>query len=207
MRTGEPKIVGIVLAAGVSSRMGRVKALLPWGDTCLLDRVIDNASGSKLDGLIVVLGHEAERIREHVDLNGMNVVVNHNYHAGQSTSLHAGLCAVSGDVDGVLFLLGDQPFIDDTVIDRLIDAYTNRQSGFVVPLYRGQRGNPVLVDRSMFDAVKRITGDRGARCLFTAMSHQLQEIELSAPAILVDIDTMEDYRECLSLSGSPRTIF
>jgi len=203
MADGEAKVAGIVLAAGLSRRMGRTKALLPWGEACMLDRVIVNAAGSKLDPLIVVLGHDAERIREQVDLHRVNVVINHAYAAGQSTSLHAGLDAVGPDVDAALFLLGDQPFITTEIINTLITAFQSRQSCFVIPVYRGTRGNPVLVQRSVFGLLKNISGDRGARCLFDAMNEQIREVEVSSPAVLVDIDTLTEYRALQGLEDIP----
>jgi molybdenum cofactor cytidylyltransferase len=203
MDSGELKIVGIILAAGLSKRMGRVKSLLPWGDSLLLDRVIENAYHSRLSGLVVVLGHEAENIRKRIDFKEAKVIVNSDYRAGQSSSLQAGLGALPVDTDGVMFLLGDQPFIDHKIIDNLICAFQKRQSTLIIPTYQGKRGNPVLMHSSIFDMVERITGDVGARVLFGNLSSQIQEVEVSDPCIFVDIDTIEEYRRLVCLSAAP----
>lgn len=203
MGSSELKIVGIILAAGLSKRMGRVKSLLPWGDCLLLDRVIDNAYHSKLAGLVVVLGHEAENIRKRIDFKEAKVIVNSDYGTGQSTSLQAGLGALPVDTDGVMFLLGDQPFIDHKIIDNLICTFQKRQSSLIIPTYQGKRGNPVLIHSSIFDMVKRITGDVGARVLFGNLSSQIQEVEVPESGILVDMDTIEEYQRLVCLSAAP----
>jgi molybdenum cofactor cytidylyltransferase len=119
MVPAELKIVGIILAAGLSKRMGVVKSLLPWGKSFLLDRVIVNAYQSELAGLIVVLGHEAETISQKIDFKESKVIINPDYSTGQSSSLRVGLDEVPADVDGALFLLGDQPFVGSKIINGL----------------------------------------------------------------------------------------
>lgn len=194
------KIAGILLAAGLSSRMGRVKPLLPWGDGLMLEKVIENARNSKLTCLIVVLGHEAEIIREKIDFKEARVIVNSDYRMGQSSSLRAGLSALPADTDGAMFLLGDQPFITPEIIDRLIGAFENRRSALVIPTCKGKRGNPVLAHNSIFGLMQNITGDTGARVLFRSLNDQILEVELSDPGILLDIDTFEDYRSLANSS-------
>ncbi len=201
MISGSLKIVGIILAAGSSRRMGRVKALLPWGDSLLLERVIDNASHSRLDSVMVVLGHEADIIMERIDFKGVRVIVNSDYNTGQSSSLRASLCALGDDTDAAMFLLGDQPFISVQIIDKLICTFCRHPSGLLIPTHRGKRGNPVLVHKSVFGMIQKITGDTGARALFDSLSGQITEVEVLDPGILLDIDTPADYQKLVPLSG------
>lgn len=195
MSSPQLKITGIILAAGLSKRMGTIKALLPFGNSLLLDRVIENAHQSELARVLVVLGHEAERIRETINFKESQLVFNPNFAMGQSTSLRAGLAAVSDDSDGAMFLLGDQPFVDSRIIDALIRACKERSWRIVIPTCYGKRGNPVLVHRAIFHVLHEITGDTGARVLFRSMEDQILEVEVSDPGIHLDVDTIEDYRK------------
>jgi len=194
------KVAGIILAAGMSKRMGTIKSLLPWGDGLLLDRVIDNAHRSELSTLIVVLGYGAQTIAEKINFQNSEVVINPDYRKGHSSSLQAGLGGVSADTDGALFLLGDQPFVTAEIINSLIHAFTSRPSALVIPTCRGKRGNPVLVHRAIFDRLQKISGDTGPRVLFDQLREQILEVEVSDPAIHIDMDTMEEYQELVHLS-------
>jgi len=199
MSSAKPEIAGIILAAGSSKRMGSVKPLLPWGDGLLLERVIKNASRSDLSSLIVVLGYKAEIILERIDFHNSTVIINPDYRKGHSSSLQAGLNAVSADTDGALFLLGDQPFVTVETINRLILTFSVRPSSLVIPTFCGKKGNPVLVHRSIFSMLQKITGDTGPRILFDRLREQIQEVDVSDPGIHIDMDTMEEYQRLVRL--------
>ncbi len=198
------KIVGIVLAAGLSHRMGTIKALLPWGQSFLLDRVIANACRSQLDSLIVVLGHEAKSIIKKIDFKDSKVIINPDYTEGQSSSLKAGLAALPAYTDGALFLLGDQPFVDRNIINKLIFAFQKQQSSLTIPTYRGKLGNPVLAHHNIFEMLRELDGDTGARVLFDKLSDRRQEVDVGDPGIHLDADTIEDYHKLIYISESNR---
>lgn len=182
--------------------MGTVKSLLPFGEALLLDRVIENAHQSGLASLIVVLGHEADKIRERINFKESQVIFNPDYSMGQSSSLRAGLDVVPDDADGAMFLLGDQPFVGTKIIDGLIRAFEEQPANLIIPTCRGKRGNPVVAHRSIFPMIKGITGDTGARVLFPSLKGQMREVEVSDPGIHLDIDTIEDYRKLIRTPGS-----
>lgn len=198
MPSAELKIAGIILAAGLSRRMGTVKSLLPFGESLLLDRVVENARQSELESLIVVLGHDAENIFKKIDFKDSRVIINPDYRMGHSSSLRAGLDAVSADIDGALFLLGDQPFVGSKTIDRLIRAFQKQPSSLIIPTCQGKRGNPVLAHRRVFKMIQGITGDTGPRVLFSKLKEEIQEVEVFDPGIHLDVDTVEDYRRLTS---------
>ncbi len=191
------KITGIILAAGLSSRMGEVKSLLPFGRSLLLGLVINNVSESILSHTIVVLGSDADRIRKMIDFKGATVVFNPDYRMGQSSSLKAGFQAVDSNTDGVMFLLGDQPFIDSKIINTLIGEWRKQPAAIIIPVYDGKRGNPVVAHRNIFPMIRKISGDSGLRQLFQKLKGDIREVEIADPGILMDIDTVEDYRELL----------
>jgi len=188
------KITGIILAAGMGSRMGKAKQLLPFGKTTLLGQVIQAAKASDLAPIIVVLGHAAKEIQEKTDLSGTQIIVNHRFAKGQATSLHAGLSAVKRDCSGAMFLLADQPLIDHQIINTLIHAWQTCEQQIMIPYCNGIRGNPVIIGTDLFNEVLKLTGDLGARALFDACRDQIEKVDIPSPAILTDVDTKEDYR-------------
>jgi molybdenum cofactor cytidylyltransferase len=199
MAASQLKVAGVILAAGFGQRMGTVKSLLPFGGTTLLETVLNNARRSKLTNIIVVLGYASEKIRRKVQFHGCVVVVNNDYSKGQSSSLQAGIGALPKDTAGVMFLLGDQPFIDAQLIDNLIAGFRERSRRILLPTCDGQRGNPAVVPRHVFSSIAGITGDTGLRVLFPQLQGQVWEMETGDPGILLDIDTMEDYQRLLLL--------
>ena len=194
MSNPKVEVKGIILAAGASRRMGAVKSLLPFGRSLLLDRVIENVAQSMLEEVVVVLGHEAETIRRKINFRGLKTVINADYEKGQSSSLRTGLCSIRDDTDGAMFLLGDQPFVDAKIIDSLVRVFSEHPSDVIIPTHLGRRGNPVVVPCSLFPMIKDITGDTGVRVLFSRLKDQIREVDVANPGILLDIDTLEDYR-------------
>ena len=198
MTVSEKKIAGILLAAGTASRLGRTKQLLPFRGSTLLGRAMENAAASDLYELIVVLGHEADRIMQSLDFSGMKTVINKAYSKGQSTSLIKGLGAVSPSCAGALFLLADQPLVTPDMINRLIRAFQDSGAPLVIPFYRGSRGNPVLVARPLFPRLLSLSADTGARALFDEYQASILKVEFETDAVLVDVDTAQDYKALLS---------
>jgi len=185
----------IVLAAGESTRMGFPKLLLPIKGKSLLQHVIDNALQSKVGEVIVVLGAEATKLRREIKQSQVQIIENASYKEGLSTSLKAGLQAVSPQAQAVLILLGDQPLISHDIIDALIDKYEESGSIMVAPVYKGKRGNPVLFDSSLIPELSRVTGDKGGREIIEKHPAQLATVDFESTITGTDIDSWEDYRE------------
>ncbi|MEX1298552.1 MAG: nucleotidyltransferase family protein [Desulfotignum sp.] len=192
------KVAGIILAAGCGSRMGRAKQLLPFGDTTLLGRVIATAGAAGLDAVFVVLGFEAGQIRRMLHRTssgrtGIQFVDNPDWHKGQSSSVSAGLKDLPPDMNGALFLLGDQPLVTVQTINQLVFAFQTTDHWILAPRFKGQRGNPVLVASPLFDRLTQPAGDAGARILFEEFRHRMHCLDVDDPGILKDVDTPEDY--------------
>ena len=189
-------ITGIVLAAGGSERMGRPKQLLSWKGSTLIQYIVSTVINAGLDHTVVVLGAYEERVREELHSLPVEIVVNPQWEAGQSTSLQAGISAIPKNSGSVLFFLVDQPYLSETLIRSLVERHAETLSPIIAPIVAGQRGNPVLFDRSTFDDFLTIHGDAGGRQIFSR--YQVSWITWHDEAILFDIDTDEDYRRLRS---------
>ena len=185
-------IAAVVLAAGVSSRMGEPKQILPLNGVPMLGRVLEILRRSNVGKVVVVLGANAVEVRKRVKFADELVVVNPNFPEGMSSSLRLGLKLVGTEADAVIIALGDQPFVLPTTIDKLVEAYEQFGARIVIPTYRGARGNPVLFDRSVFPQIARIRGDIGAKSVVKKNAADVREVEVTDMGVLVDIDTPSD---------------
>lgn len=189
------RIAGIVLAAGESMRYGgTTKQLLPWGDTTLIGRAAQVALRAGLDPVIVVTGHDAENVAAAVADLPVQTLFNPDYAAGQSTSVRRGVAALPGNIGGAVFLMADTPNVTPAVVRHVVQAHRETLAPIVIPTYAGQRGNPVLFDRALFDKMKAISGDTGGRTLFETYRDEIARVPVETSGILDDIDTPEAYR-------------
>jgi molybdenum cofactor cytidylyltransferase len=187
-------ISGIVLAAGTSSRLGQPKQLLELAGRPLLQHVIDALGEAGLGEIVVVLGHEADRIAEALELPPTaRTIVNHEYAAGQSTSLRAGLASAAPESEGCVVVLGDQPSLPPDSIRKVVESFRDGASPVVRAVWEGTPGHPVVFGRSVWATLSQLTGDQGARDLLIDRDDVL-EIEMGSPAI-VDVDTWSQYDE------------
>ena len=194
------RISGVVLAAGESRRISGTKQLLKFRESTLLGQVVANAKKSLLNEIIVVLGHDAAEIQKQVDLADVKVVLNDNYKQGQSSSLKVGLSHVSKRSHAAMFLLGDQPLVDECVINEVIKGYGGSLKPIVVPMFAGRRGNPVVIGRELFgELTATAKGDAGARVLFNRHAGLIQYMEMDSCFIHVDVDSMEDYKSLINM--------
>ncbi|MFC7078392.1 nucleotidyltransferase family protein [Haloarcula halophila] len=184
---------GVVLAAGTSSRYGDSNKLLEEVDgEPLVRHAVRTLSASSVDGVTVVVGYEAARVREAVPDLGADIRVNRAFEAGQSTSVAAGVAATRerGD-DAVVFALGDMPDVAVQSVETLLRAYRRGDGDALAAAYDGTRGNPVLFDRRFFDALTTIDGDVGGREILLN-DPDAAMIETGDPGVLRDIDRPTD---------------
>jgi|WetSurMetagenome_2_1015567.scaffolds.fasta_scaffold504897_2 molybdenum cofactor cytidylyltransferase len=194
-------IVGIILSAGESKRMGMPKQLLPWGKTIVLQQVIENADSSRLGQLLVVLGHLAGEIAGKITVSSKtHILVNQDFRDGMSSSVKCGIKNASADAEAFMLLLGDQPFISTNVIDKLIDSYRAGRHGIVIPVYDGHRGHPVIFDLRYKGELLSIR-DQGAREVIHKHAQDTFEVCVDSPNVLNDIDTPQDYQEAKKQTG------
>lgn len=132
-------------------------------------------------------------------MGGMKVVVNPEFEQGMAGSLREGLGAVSPRADAALIVLADQPFIRSGTMDKIVERYRDSNAEIVIPFYKGQRGNPVLLDRSVFPEVMALKGDTGCRAIFWNHTEGIVEVDVDDAGVLLDIDSRDDYERLRSL--------
>ena len=185
------KVAGVILAAGGSSRFGEIKQLLPWKNKNIINTVVETAALAGLDPILVVLGANAGLIQASLDNETIQVVTNPDWDKGQSTSLKAGVTAIRHIVDGVLFLLCDQPHLTVNLVDAVVEEGL-RSGKVVTPIIDDRRANPVYFPASCFPLFDTLEGDAGGRQIIPACPHTT--LPWLDDWMARDIDTPEDYR-------------
>jgi len=171
--------------------MREPKPLVPIGGRPMLVHVLSAVRGSRIEDIVVVLGASADRVRKSVSVDGARTIVNEAYAEGMSTSIRAGLRAAHPESEAFLIVLGDEPFVTSSTIDALLAEREGSRAKILIPTYRGQRGNPVLVDRELAAEMQSITGDQGCRAIFGHHVEQILEVPVDDPGILIDLDSPE----------------
>ncbi|GIK96567.1 MAG: 4-diphosphocytidyl-2C-methyl-D-erythritol kinase [Alphaproteobacteria bacterium] len=186
-----PKIGALILAAGRSTRMGAANKLLAEVDgKPMVARAADAALASRARPVVLVTGHDADRVRAAIGSRQVTIVENPDYAAGMSTSLQRGLAAFGAEVDGVLVCLADMPRVSAATLDRLIAAFNPVEGRAIcLPTWNGKRGNPVLWARRFFPEMAELHGDVGARHLIGEHADLVCEVAMPDDAVLVDVDT------------------
>lgn len=200
-------ISAIILAAGKSTRMGQPKLLLPFRGGSIIRAVVENVLSSKADEVVVVLGSEASGVRREVEMaasdanaraSRLKIVENPRFEEGQSTSLKMGLSSVGEGCEGVLALMGDQPFVGSDIIDTLIEGFRASGALVVLPEYDEGHATPVLFASELFPELMEVTGDKGGREVVAKYLDRALMVRVPSPLAARDVDTWEDYQEICS---------
>jgi molybdenum cofactor cytidylyltransferase len=197
-------IPGIVLAAGRSVRMGRPKPNLPIGpagDT-FLSHLVRTLLEAGVDDVVIVVGHEQESVMRSFAARGLpaRFVQNADYASGQLSSLLAGLSVVDRPgVTAMLVSLVDVPFVSAGTIRAVVDRYHQTRARIVRPSRGGEHGHPLLIDRSLFELLRRADPGAGAKPVVRAHANREGEVELDDEGAFFDVDTPEDYERALRM--------
>jgi molybdenum cofactor cytidylyltransferase len=190
-------IPAIVLAAGQSTRMGsRPKASLPIGGDTFLTRIVRTFLAANVDDVVVVLGHEAEAVAATFLASGLpaRLVVNRNYASGQLSSVLTGLRAVDRPgVAAVLLTLVDVPLVTSRTVQAVVDCYRRSGAAVVRPTAGSRHGHPVLIDRRLFEELRRSDDSTGIKPVIRQHASVEGDLAVDDPGAFFDVDTPEDY--------------
>lgn len=186
----------VVLAAGMSSRMGQSKMLLPWTEKkTIIEHIVDKLVRARIDHIVVVTGHLRHEVKQLVKPFGVKVVHNRAYKRGEMlSSLKAGLRAMPDHVAASMVVLGDQPRIQPKVIYRVLSTYSRSDSHRIIaPSYQMRRGHPILIPRRYWPEILALRGDRAPRDVINAHQDQITYVVVDTDSVLRDVDTPQDY--------------
>jgi len=194
-------ISAIVLAAGLSTRMKRLKQLLPYGRHTVVEQVVSVLLASCADEILVVTGHERDAVEEVLAKWPVKLVFNPDYAEGEMlSSVQVGLGAASAASQAALLGVGDMPAIEEDVITRLIQAYRAAGDDRVyIPSFQMRAGHPVLVPRPYWGAILSLPRGDNPRSVLRAETTQVQWVLVDTPSVLQDLDTPDDYQRALGL--------
>jgi molybdenum cofactor cytidylyltransferase len=184
-----------VLAAGGSRRLGQPKQLLPYGDGTLLTHVLRTARSCSFDQLLCVVGGSAEEVRAGVDFDGIEVVENHHYGDGCSSSIAAAIGAVDPRAELLVLMLADQPGVSSEAVRTLIEG--RGEAPLAACAYGDGRGHPLAFARGMFTALARLHGDKAVWKLLDRYAAEVVDVPVSG-RVPRDVNTWEDYEAVLA---------
>jgi len=187
-------LTGLVLAAGVSKRLGQPKQLLPFRGTTLLGWAIAQAEASPaLDEVLVILGHASDTILASVTLGRARPVLNTEFSEGCAASYRAGLAAANPQAEGAMILLSDQPGVDVEAIRCVADAWQTTGDLILAASYQGVPGHPLLFDRQFFPDLAALHGDKAAWKLLDQHPEWVCSVEMGRP-LPSNVNTWTDYQ-------------
>lgn len=192
---GSTRVVGVLLAAGSSERFGgRNKLLADCGGEPIVRRAVRALAGADLDGVVAVVGHEADRVAAALP-DSVDVLENEDYDTGQASSLRIGVAAArERGADAVVVALGDMPYVAPATTRALVTAHEAGVGSALAAAHRGQRGNPVLFDRRHFDVLAAVDGDVGGRDVLLGAGDAAL-VDVPDPGVRRDIDRPTDIPE------------
>lgn len=184
---------GIILAAGLSSRMGRDKATLPYRGSTFLNHLI-GLLAPRVKRLVVVLGHNAELIRPTIDAQfPVTVAVNPNFQQGMLSSLQTGIRALPAGTEAALFTLVDLPAVCGGTVERLLAVFESGLQLLTIPRCEGRRGHPVIARRTVLDEIAALPPGGSAKAVIHAHRPETAFVDVDDEGIFRDVDMPEDY--------------
>lgn len=194
------KIAVVVLAAGNAKRLGQSKQLLPWGNSTLLEKVVKNVLAVNAHKFFVVLGAYSNEIIEKINLSETTVLINDNWQQGLGSSIAFAITAIDNkysDVNAVLFVLADQPFISSIHLNAMIKLHLIEKESIIITKKEDYMGVPVLFPRKFFTELMSLSNDEGAKQIINRNKNGVKEVICQDDT--ADIDTFEAYEALLKI--------
>jgi molybdenum cofactor cytidylyltransferase len=190
-------IAALLLAAGESTRMGRLKALLPWQGTTLLEYALRELGASRVDAVVVVLGHAADELAPIVARAGAHAVVNPRYREGRATSIAAGVAALPPGIDHLLIASVDQPR-PRAVVDALLAAHLAGRRPISRAVHGQRHGHPTVFAAALLDELGRVDeASEGMKSVLRGHADAIQDVEIDDRSVLLNLNTPDEYAAAL----------
>lgn len=190
-------ISAILLAAGRSSRMGKLKQLLPFGSETIVEACARNLYAAGITQVTAVTGHEADRVEAVLHPMGVRCVRNRDYAQGMTGSVRLGVLCQESSCEAVVLALSDQPHVPPALILALIERYLRGNSLIVKPRYQAQSGHPIVLSHKLFPEILRLSPDSRLDALTRRYVEQTDYLETVESAVVEDLDTEQEYLELL----------
>jgi molybdenum cofactor cytidylyltransferase len=190
------RVAAIVLAGGLSSRMGQSKVLLPWDGRPVIRVIVDKLKRMRLDDIVVVTGYLSRQVQAALSQEPIRFVHNRKYREGEMlSSLQVGIQALGPEIGACLVVLGDQPQIDSRIVNEVLNAYAEGRGSLVAPSYQRRRGHPILIDRAYWPELLSLPPGSAPRDVINAHPDDTYYINVNNDSVLRDMDTPEEYRQ------------
>ena len=194
-------IAAVLTAAGLSSRMGRPKPLLPWRGKTLVEHQVDVLREGGVSDIVVVLGHRADEVVAAVERSQARYVINERYRQGRTSSIRAGLEEVPPNATDVLLVGVDQPRTAD-IVRRVVSAHTTARALLTSPRFRGRGGHPLVFSVELMSELRLISEEnQGLREVFERHRAEINEVIFDDPIVRLDLNTPETYEQAYQEFG------
>jgi molybdenum cofactor cytidylyltransferase len=191
-------VVGaVVLAAGMSTRMGKPKMVLPWGNSTIIQTVVNEVYAAKVENIVVVVGANREIVEDNLKKKEVSYIHNPLYTDGSMLhSVQAGIRVLTETkCDATIIVLGDQPFIQKTTIEKVINEYLEGKAKIIFPSYKMKRGHPWLIARGFWQEILDIKEPETLRSFTQKHTGDIAYVEIDNDSVIRDIDTKDDYEK------------
>ena len=188
----------VILAAGKSSRLGRLKQLLPYNGKTLLQHVIDEAAKANASPIVVVTGSNEAEVADSISDKKVNIIFNKDWSEGMASGIVAGVRKINeldSSLEKIIITVCDQPFVIASIFEQLDQAQLKSGKNIIASKYSNTKGTPVLFTRKYFSHLLKLQGDHGAKKILEANQEDVAAIDF--PKGNIDIDTVKDYKELL----------
>lgn len=189
------KIMGVILAAGESSRMGFPKPLLKIRGINFTDIIRKKLLKAGINDICLILGADADYIKKNLNTQNLNIIINKSWRKGQLSSLKTALGNIPTEAEAIMMCLIDHPQVKIATIRKLVKTYEKNEADIVIPVYKGRGGHPVIFSRSVFGALAEAPLDKGAKAVTGNPGYKILRINVEDPYIRQDIDSSEEYKK------------
>ncbi|WP_094607079.1 Molybdenum cofactor guanylyltransferase [Sporomusa silvacetica DSM 10669] len=189
------RIIGLIVAAGYSSRMGTFKPLMPLGEKKVIETAVDSLRLGGINDIRVIVGYRAAELYPVLERLPVSIIENPNYASGMFSSIVAGVRALAAEAEAFMMLPGDTPLIRSSSIKELIKKYRQTGAAVVYPTFNGQRGHPPVISDKCFASILNGDGAGGLRHILEQFAADSVVVPVADQGVLMDMDTMDDYQQ------------